>query len=313
MTAAGPIVWLASYPKSGNTWLRLLLANLAMPGDAAVDINAIDDRSGLAIARAEFDAETLLNSGTLTADEADLLRPRVLAVLAARTRSPCFVKIHDAWTLTPAGEPLLGRGVARAAIVLVRDPRDIAVSLSYHMGRSIDRTIAFMADPAAAFAARTDRQRRQLRQKLLGWGGHVASWLDQVEVPVHLLRYEDLTRAPVETLAAAAEFAGLAPERKAVERAVRHAAFVALQAQERARGFRERPKRMTAFFRRGRAGAWTDELDATQARAIVEEHHSIMDRLGYDIEWGSTAPESPMASARLGLESEGAHGSERSI
>jgi hypothetical protein len=32
----------------------------------------------------------------------------------------------------------------------------------------------------------------QLRQKLGGWSGHTASWLDQTDLPVYLIRYEDL-------------------------------------------------------------------------------------------------------------------------
>ena len=44
-----------------------------------------------------------------------------------------FVKVHDAYTLTPKGEPLLaGRRGADGAIVIVRDPRDVAPSLANH-------------------------------------------------------------------------------------------------------------------------------------------------------------------------------------
>ena len=131
-------VWLASYPKSGNTWLRMLIANLSAKDDKPVDINDLAERGGIASAREPFDHLLLIESGLLTHDETDNFRPRVYEELArgaeddeydAPDAAPAvrFVKVHDAYTLTPIGEPLLGglRG-AGGAIVIVRDPRDVA-------------------------------------------------------------------------------------------------------------------------------------------------------------------------------------------
>ncbi len=58
-------VWLASYPKSGNTWMRMLIANL-WSKDAPADINDLPERGGIASARATFDYLTLVDSGLLT-------------------------------------------------------------------------------------------------------------------------------------------------------------------------------------------------------------------------------------------------------
>ena len=70
------IVWLASFPKSGNTWFRIFLANLAAGESGPSDINDLDERGGIASSRREFDAVTLLESGLLSHDEIDRLRPR---------------------------------------------------------------------------------------------------------------------------------------------------------------------------------------------------------------------------------------------
>ena len=197
-------IWLASYPKSGNTWLRMLIANLAAKDDQPVGINDLSATSNIASARGPFDDLLLIDSGLLTHDEADCLRPRVYEELARgadddeqdpRETPPAvrFVKVHDAYTLTPLGEPLLaGARGADGAIVIVRDPRDVAPSLASHRNTSIDDAIAFMNDRDAEFSANTTKQDSQLRQKLPGWSGHVASWLDQTDIPVHLVRYEDL-------------------------------------------------------------------------------------------------------------------------
>ena len=57
--------WLASYPKSGSTWFRMLVANLAA-GDEPADINAASGRGGIASARGEFQFHTFIDSGLLT-------------------------------------------------------------------------------------------------------------------------------------------------------------------------------------------------------------------------------------------------------
>jgi aryl sulfotransferase len=284
-------VWLASYPKSGNTWFRMLVANLSAT-DEPVDINSLRERGGLASARADFHFHTLIESGLLTHDEADGLRPRVYEAIADHTDDddddalPKLVKVHDAYLDTPLGEPLLAgvRG-ACGAILIVRDPRDIAPSLANHMHSTIDEAIDFMNDRRACFAGGARAQNAQFRQRLLDWSGHAASWLDQRDFPVHLARYEDLKAAPIDTFRAALNFAGRCFARAVMERAVDFASFERLQAQEKARGFAEWRSRRGdgAFFRQGQSQAWRRELTPDQAGRIEASHAPMMARLGYAI------------------------------
>jgi aryl sulfotransferase len=285
-------VWLASYPKSGNTWFRILHANLSAAGDAPVDINDLPERGGIASARGPFDHLMLIDSGLLTHDEIDFLRPRLYEALAEGAEddldSPAasglrLVKVHDAYTHLPSGEPLLGgAAAARGAIVIVRDPRDVAPSLAHHNHVSIDDAIARMNTPDARYCASRRSQPRQLRQRLLDWSGHVASWLDQRDIPVHLVRYEDLRADPARHFLAALAFAGRPATREEAERAVRLSDFDELQAQECEKGFRE-SSRGKPFFRKGAAGGWRDELTAEQVVRIEAAHAPMMARLGYDL------------------------------
>jgi hypothetical protein len=281
------IVWLASYPKSGNTWFRLLVANLTAT-DEPTDINAMKERGGIASARGEFEFHTMLDSGLLTHDEADVLRPRVYEMLAGEEVEEAeagvrLVKAHDAYLTTPAGEPLLR--AAEGAIVIVRDPRDVAPSLANHRRSTVDDAIAFMANKDATFAANPRGQANQLRQRLLDWSGHAASWLDQTDIPVCLVRYEDLQADPVATFSAALEFAGRTAARADVERSIEFARFERLQAQELERGFSEWRSRNSSalFFRRGKSQAWRSELTAEQVQRIESVHGSMMARLGYPL------------------------------
>jgi len=290
-------IWLASYPKSGNTWLRMLIANLSAVDDVPFDINSLPD--AIASARGPFDHFTLIDSGLLTHDEADALRPRVYDNQAygaaddeddaGDTITPVrFVKVHDAYTLTPRGEPLLAG--ANRAIVIVRDPRDVAPSLAHHSGGTIDAAIAVMADRGSSFCGKPDRQKNQFRQKLLDWSGHVASWLDQRDIPVLRVRYEDMLADTAATLRRILDFAGQPATEPAIAHAVACTRFSALRNREHANGFREAPRGGIAFFRRGESGAWRDELAAAQVARIERTHAPMMLRLGYSLSMPAALP-----------------------
>jgi hypothetical protein len=287
------------------------IANLAAKDDQPVGINDASGNSGIASSRGSFDRLLLIDSGLLTYDEADCLRPRVYEELARGAdddgRDPretppavCFIKVHDAYMLTPLGEPLLaGARGADGAIVIVRDPRDVAPSLASHRNTSIDEAIAFVNDRDAKFSANTTRQDSQLRQKLPGWSGHVASWLDQTDIPVHLVRYEDLQIDTAAVLRRALQFAGQAATDDEIRRAVQFADFARLRQQEEEKGFREAPPQAGArFFRRGEAGGWRDELTPDQAARIVAAHGVVMRRLGYDVTLAPLAAQPDAACGR---------------
>lgn len=290
------IIWLASYPKSGNTWCRMLISNLFTQGDRAADINDPDERISIASARLPFEDVTLIESDLLTPDEADILRPRVFDAIASgsyevastmpwrnRRDWPTIIKVHDAYTLTPEGEPLLG--AAQGAILIVRDPRAVAPSFANHMNCPLDRAIELMASEATTFGLLPGKLSLQMRQKLLSWHAHAQSWLDQTDVPVHLVRYEDLKRDTAAVFRDAMHFAGRRISRDEAERAARLADFARLQGQERVMGFSEWPSRrgFHSFFRRGEADGWRSELSDRQIMRIESGHGEMMQRLGYPL------------------------------
>ena len=286
-----PTIWLASYPKSGNTWFRILVANLWSGSDSPVDINLIDSTDSIASGRNRFDQQTLIDSTLLTSDEIDRLRPLAYAYAAAGGTladpgDPIFpvrfVKAHDAYTLTDRGEPIMaGARGAAGAILFVRDPRDVASSFANHMNCPIDVAIDRMGDRDFCFAAAADRLGHQFRQRLLGWSGFAESWLDQHDIPVHLVRYEDMLADTAATVLAALRFAGIESDPARLERAIAFASIDELQRQEAESGFREAPRKAPSFFRRGIAGGWREDLAHDQIARIERDHGFMMDRLGY--------------------------------
>jgi aryl sulfotransferase len=233
---------------------------------------------------------TLLASGLLKHEEADELRPRVYEAIARAAAAqpepspsiPRFVKVHDAYLPNRRGEALLaGARGAAGAVVIVRDPRDVAISLAHHQSWTIDRAIAFMGRKDATFATARRSQPEQLRQRLLDWSSHLGSWLDQTDLPIHLVRYEDLLADTAGRFGGVRDFAGARITRADAEPAARLASFSNLQAQERKNGFAERVSKTSPFFREGRAGAWTTRLSAAQVEQIHRDHGAMMARPGY--------------------------------
>jgi sulfotransferase family protein len=283
MNAHSGILWIASFPKSGNTWFRIFLANLVAGANGPADINNLAEVGGISSNRHEFEAATLLDSSLISHDEIDRLRPRVYEWIAAAATEQRWIKVHDAYTLTPDGEPMFGTCATCAAIYLVRDPRDVVVSLAYYSNTTVDDTIELINSIGYGVCYGRNGMKSQLRQKMHDWSRHVTSWLDQTDVPVHVLRYEDLVADPFACFCAALRFAERRATDAEIERAIRYSHFTELQRQESEKGFAENSSRTSLFFRSGRASGWRDELSADQVARIEEAHAPTMRRLGYEL------------------------------
>ncbi|WP_445682225.1 sulfotransferase domain-containing protein [Radicibacter daui] len=277
---SGP-VWLVSYPKSGNTWLRLLLANLLCRRSDPQDINDIGLATLSLVTRQVAEELTLVDTFLLTRDECDRIRPALMEEAWREAADlDVFIKLHEAYCHLANGSPVLGRP-ARAAVYILRDPRDVAVSLAFHTGLPIGRVVEQMLSGSTRMGGNKPHH-EQLSQPLLDWSSHVRSWTAQRDVPVHVLRYEDLRADTAGFFGRAATFLGLEATPDELARAVRQSDFSELQRQETEKGFRERRLESTApFFRAGRVGSWRDALTPDQASAIEAAHGAVMAEFGY--------------------------------
>jgi len=273
--------WLVSYPKSGNTWLRVMLSSVLSRG-APIDINSTALKGDIATF-AELDEFLCIEASELTRDEIAASRPALHASLAANLREDLILrKVHDRFWHTPSGEAVFVPALSRGAVYLIRDPRDVALSYAHHRGLDVDRLIDLMADASMILSDVTIRGREQLPQPLGSWSGHALSWLDQREIPVLMIRYEDMLADPLTYLGRAAAHLGLATTPAALAAAIEAASFDRLRTQEQTHGFRERQKEATShFFREGRAGTWRDRLSPAQIDRIVTGHAAVMRRFGY--------------------------------
>ncbi len=274
------IIWLASYPKSGNTWFRVFLTNLLRDADAPASINELEHMP-IASARDVFDNNMGFEALDLTADEIDRLRPELYIHLAENAKEPLFMKIHDAYIEVSDNMPLIPQAATCGALYFIRNPLDVAVSFAHHSGLDLDTAITRMADDDFAFCGKLDRLHNQLCQKLLSWNRHVLSWVDSAPFPVCVLRYEDMTAKPLETFKKAVHFSGLDHTRDQIQKALDFSSFDRVQQQEDAEGFKEKSPASSRFFRKGQVGSWREELSEKQVQQIVQDHRNVMRRFGY--------------------------------
>jgi len=275
------IYWLASYPKSGNTWMRAFIANLRNEKkEEEIDINEINT-GAIASARGWVDEVLGFDSAEFSHDEIDLLRPDVYRWYAKQYEGFGYHKIHDACTRLPNGEALIPAEATAGALYLIRNPLDVAISFAHHSGCSIDQSIKNMGNPEFRFCGGNKRLNNQLRQWLLSWSGHVLSWVDSPDFKQFVVRYEDMKLKPLETFTRVAEFLQLPTEREQIEDALDKCAFEKLQQQEKEKGFNEKSPKHESFFRKGIVGDWRETLTESQIEQLISDHHEVMRRFGY--------------------------------
>jgi hypothetical protein len=215
-------------------------------------------------------------STTLDVAEIAALRPRVHALIAARAQGTRLVKTHN-YAGTFDGHPTHDMSVTAAAVYVVRNPLDVAISMAHHFALPLDAAIDRLADEQIA----TANDALFVTQFLSSWSLHVKSWADLAGERVLVVRYEDLLARPAKLFTRVARVLGLGPDRARIDRAVRHASFRSLAAMERKTGFAEARDRATPFFRQGRTNQWRTVLSRDQVGRVVSAHREQMARFRY--------------------------------
>jgi Sulfotransferase domain len=277
------IVWIASYPKSGNTWARAFLHNLVRVRNGEggeQDINEMARFSTWELDKLQY-AKFLgfAPDNTKHRPEIAATRHKVQQEIADSVSGLVFVKTHNALVLD-RGHSTINFAVTTGAVYVIRNPLDIAISYAHHGGVSIDETIEIMA----AKDAETAGSDGAIYEVQGSWSQHVGSWTGKPHRAVHVMRYEDMLADPMKAFGALAQHLLLAPTRRQLKKAIELSSFARLQAQERGKGFRERPPAADAsFFREGRAGQWKEQLTPLQIDRIVRDHGEQMQRFGYHL------------------------------
>lgn len=274
------LIWLASYPKSGNTWVRAFLTAYLSDARVSVDLKRIDDCTASESYVKDFVAVSGKARKELTAHDIDTLREPVQRWLASARRK-FLVKTHNA-RIAKNGYPLIRSEYTRQAVYVVRNPFDIVDSLADHNNLSLDGAMALLNDPQHCLSAPNSKL---VPQYLGTWSQHAASWIGHQEFPVLVLRYEDLQAAPRDVFGKLIKFLGWEYDEDRLEHAVKASSIQSLQDAEARQGFAERSDvaRSGRFFRRGESDRWRHVLTRLQAETVVAHHAEMMQAVGYAI------------------------------
>jgi hypothetical protein len=270
------ITWIASYPKSGNTWVRAIVDRI-VHHERAFDINALGETapsfSGLT---QEFVKRNEIRLSGSAPGEVRRWWTPVQREICEAADQPVFLKTHNVAARFDSG-PFPDPDFTAGAIYIVRDPRDVALSYAHHYKMTLGLAVVALCT-SSAFNIK--QEALGLTELLMSWGEHVQGWTSLKACPLLVLRYEDLLADPAEGVRRIGAFLDrpLAPDQVAA--IVAATSFNELRGQEKARGFNE-SVRPDGFFRAGTAGQWRDTPDTSVFAPLLDKNARIMKKHGY--------------------------------
>lgn len=269
--------WLASYPKSGSTWVRMFINTYITGFDP--DINAAWQYVTGDLQPTIYQMTAAHPVTEMTDIDSFYYRPAVLMNHILMSHTPDkTLKTHNA-KLTVDDIPLIPPKLTRGALYIIRDPRDVAPSFANHLGVTVDEAIEKMGNPAMTLEVKGVN----LFHVLSSWAGHVDSWtIHNTDVVCGVVRYEDLLERPEESWPSVLKVLGLDIDEKKMWKALERTQFSRLQKQEEQKGFQENGNG-PMFFRRGQAGGWKDTLTDEQVLRIETDHRHTMTRFEYEL------------------------------
>jgi len=271
------IVWLASYPKSGNTWVRMFLDAYFL---GEVDINEVltSVPDNHASRHGVGDGSNITG---FSVDIQQLTRPMALLRMVRQYHKhkvegiPLYVKSHNQHVVAN-GIDLLPLSLTKAVIHIVRDPRDVLPSFATHTGKSLDEALERMEDKFNVMQG--NGVTATVSDFTGSWGDYVKSYLNADTHNVRTWKYEDMKADPVRCFSEMLEHSGVTPDMDKVKAAVKEVALSRLKKQEKEAGFKESsPYAKNRFF-----GTKHEKITPKQANSLKKAFGRTMKRLGYD-------------------------------
>ena len=275
------LLWVASYPKSGNTWMRAILTSLFYSDDGIFDFKLlpkIDQFEKLQyfdfIKDININDYKRLNELPIISKYWSEAQKRIVS------KELVFFKTHSC-NYSHNNLNYTNQIKTRGGIYIIRDPRDIAVSYSKFIGESIDKTIDYMLGQSRQIW----NQNKSLGIILSRWDYHVSSWLN-LKAPIIFIRYEDLLDKTEKILNELINF--LAEElkikinvnQKKIDNIIQSTSFNLLKEKEEKEGFREASK-SSVFFREGKSMQWKSDLNEKQIFKIESNFGEAMKKFNY--------------------------------
>lgn len=273
MQTNNQLTWIASFPRSGNTWVRALITAYINSGSVGInDVMQTGDKQP-----DYYDGIVKKPIYEWSMSDQAIIKPAAMMRMLEDANGNMLVKTHDC-NVDISGIAQIPHDLTRAAIYIVRDPRDIALSFKNHYKT---KTMSAAVDKLLDDKMVTRFPNKGLYVLQLSWQTHIRSWMRNLPYPIYTLRYEDLMEKPFDILSEIVHFLKLDYDANVVLKSIDACQFEKFQQQEKKEGFRESVGQ--TFFYRGKARKWKQNLDEKLQNRIVKSCKNEMKALGYPV------------------------------
>ncbi len=284
------IIWLASYPKSGNTWIRSFLTSLLFSEDGKSDLSKIKQIS-------QYPLREHFNSLVKNIDDLNQLAENWIASqdLINLDNKIKFIKTHHV-NCNIGGNSFTNYENTFGVIYIVRDPRNVITSVMNHFSKkNIFEAKEFLFDEHKIIGRNLDdKNKKNFENKeiltfISSWKTHYISWKNTTKNFL-LIRYENLVAEPEKEFNKIINYLSEKLELKFSKEkfinAIKSNSFDNLKKQEETVGFSESPKdKLTGetkkFFHLGPNNDWKKLLENNVVEEIQNKFENEMKELGY--------------------------------
>ena len=270
-------ILLVSYPKSGNTWLRAIISNLLIQNNNF----SLNDLKQIQLLSSKKHFNNFKNipydeEGDINFDWTSENIIECQKILNKKNIVHKFYKSHSV-----RHKKFTNETVNLGFIYIIRDPRDIVVSLSKFAGGSIDRSIHELLYSSYSVA-----KANGVKELLSTWDLHVKSWIEYQSVSRLFIKYEDLLNQNRESILKIIEFINIISSNSIlakdidIKKIIENTNFSNLQKLEKIKGFDEASK-YSNFFRSGKQNQWKNILTKDQIMLIETKLGQTMKYFNY--------------------------------
>ena len=289
------IIWIASYPKSGNTWIRSIISSMFLAKKGKFNFSLLDNIKVFDIpSRYEFvkhvnkiDYKKLNDLNILSKYWLDSQKKIYKKNNHTFFKNISFFKTHSA-NINLDNKQFTNTDNSAGLIYIVRDPRDIVISYAKHYDKSIDTAINNMLNDMHILKTTEKKYPILISKPNL----HYKSW-QYLKVPKIIVKYEDLLANPHKIINEIMLFFQIFfnynfdKHKEILENIVKTTKFKRMQNFEKKNGFNEAPYASQnknfkeLFFRKGSSKQWVNILTPNQIKKIESHCNDLMKKFDY--------------------------------
>ena len=276
------IVWLASYPKSGNTWVRLFLESLLYSDENKIDINNTNIRQFPL--RQDF-SDLQINEDNIQEFIFNCITCQDKINLDNKIK---IFKTHNAFWRA-GNYAFTNEQNTHGVINIVRDPRNVITSLKNHFNsENYNEALNFITNKKKHIGSRFNKKNNNLPTIISSWSNHYTSW-KKMKKNYLLIKYENLLSNPDDEFNKIVKYLnknlGLNISQSKITQAIQNCNFERLKKEENLKGFKEasidKKGNKKKFFYLGPQNNWKYLLDKKTIENIERVFKNEMMELGY--------------------------------